>query len=54
MYYTYHKDISNNKWNAFQDVDGHEVFVKSFNTAEEAKAFCEEKNSAKVYANDNA
>ena len=44
MYYTYHKDIPNNQWNVFQDIDGHEIYERSFATFEEARDYCNSKN----------
>lgn len=38
--YTCHYDHPNQMWNVFELVDGHEFFVKAFETLEEAQAFC--------------
>lgn len=43
--YRYHKDHPYQKWNVFQVIAGVEFFICSFNTAEEAHAFCIAKNS---------
>lgn len=38
--YTCHYDHPNQKWNVFELVDGHEIFVQAFETLIEAQAFC--------------
>jgi len=35
----YHYDRPNNKWNVFQIIDGHEIFIQAFDTLEEEKDF---------------
>jgi hypothetical protein len=46
--YTCHYDWPNEQWNVFEVVDGHEIYLRFFPTADEAMAFC---NSANVPAN---
>lgn len=41
MKYTMHKDIPNNKWNVFEVLNGHEIFLRAFDTVDEARQFCE-------------
>lgn len=50
MHFTYHKDIPNNQWNIYEVVDGHEIYLFSFPTLQEAQDFCNVKNGAKVKA----
>jgi len=33
-------DHPNKKWNVFEVLDGHEIFVQAFDTLNEAQAFC--------------
>ena len=44
MYYTYHFDYPNQKWNCFEVVDGHEIYICSFATVGEAIAWCQNKS----------
>lgn len=39
--YTCHYDYPGQQWNVFEVVDGHEIFIQSFKTLEEATAFCD-------------
>lgn len=50
MYFLYHYDLQNDQWNCFEDVDGHEIFICSFKTMEEAQAWCEEQVRTAVEA----
>lgn len=38
--YTYHYDYPSQQWNVFEVMDGHEIFIQSFESLEEAQAFC--------------
>lgn len=37
--YTIHYDHPNQKWNVFEIVDMHEIFIRAFETLEEANEF---------------
>jgi len=43
--YVFHKDIPNNQWNVYEDVDGNEIYVCSFTTAEKAQSYCDLMNN---------
>lgn len=43
--YTYHRDIPGNQWNVYEVVDGHEIYICSYPTAEKAKSYCDLMNS---------
>ena len=38
--YNIHRDIPNNKWNVFEVVRGYEIFIRAFNSYDEANAYC--------------
>jgi len=41
--FTCHYDHPNQKWNVFEVVDGHEIFICAFATLKEAQDFCDGK-----------
>lgn len=38
--YTVHFDVPNQKWNVFEVMYGHELFVQAFDTLKLAQSFC--------------
>jgi len=43
MQYKIHYDHPNGRWNVFEVLRGHEVYIRSFETLAEARSFCEGK-----------
>lgn len=48
MKFTYHYDHQTGQWHCFEVVDGHEIYMVSKSTAEQARQWCEEQVSAAV------
>ncbi len=42
MMFTYHCDLQTGQWHCFEVVDGHEIYMVTVATAEDARQWCEE------------